>query len=111
MRLKKLLGICIQMKQGQMVFKIFLLENFPHYSSRGYNYNHIYLQTCQYAKLLEEDFITLILKKNSSAKVNIYKYISLCNIIYKMVANITVNWLKPILLSLVLVEQGAFVLG
>ena len=54
--------------------------------------------------------IILIPKKMNSQIPNDYRLISLCNTMYKIIAKILVNRLKLVLLSLLALEQGAFVL-
>ena len=54
-------------------------------------------------------FITLVTKKKSPKTVKEYRPLSLCNVCYKIVTKILVNWLKGVLSTLISQEQSAFV--
>lgn len=56
-------------------------------------------------------YITLISKVAYPKDMNDFRPCSLCNTIYKLVAKLLMNWLKPILPSIFSVEQGAFAKG
>lgn len=56
-------------------------------------------------------FIALIPKKKHVAKVEDFKLISLCNVIYKLVLKVVANRLKVILPHIISVFQSAFALG
>lgn len=58
-----------------------------------------------------ETFITLIIKVKSAKRVGEFRLISLCNVIYKIVAKSLANRLKKFLPSLISPQQCAFVLG
>ncbi|KAF7811300.1 reverse transcriptase [Senna tora] len=58
-----------------------------------------------------DTFISLIPKINNPTEINSFRPISLCNTVYKLVAKILVNRLKPIIPSLISFNQGAFVPG
>lgn len=59
---------------------------------------------------MNHTFITLILKKKTPEKVTDYRYISLCNVLYKIIAKVLVNRLKLILPHVISSTQSAFVL-
>lgn len=55
-------------------------------------------------------YIILIQKKKENlGEVMNYRLISLCNTLYKLVAKLIVNRLKPLIPNLVFVEHGVFV--
>ena len=56
-------------------------------------------------------FITLIPKIKNSKKVSNLKLISLCNIIYKLIAKVVANRLKKCLANSVPDSQSAFLSG
>ena len=56
-------------------------------------------------------FIVLIPNTSNPMRGNDYRPISFCNTVYKLVAKILANKLNPTLLSLVSIEQEAFVPG
>lgn len=55
--------------------------------------------------------IVLIPKKKESKELKDFRPISLCNVIYKVVAKCLVNHLRPILESIISQEQSAFIPG
>ena len=59
-------------------------------------------------KSINHTFITLIPKVNNPEKVSDFQYISLCNVIYKIVSKVIANRLKPMLNSIILETQSAF---
>ena len=60
---------------------------------------------------LNRTYIVLIPKIKNPIKVFDYKPISLCNVIYKIIANVLANRLKQILPQIISPTQSAFVLG
>ena len=56
-------------------------------------------------------FITLIPKIKNSKKVSNFKLISLCNIIYKLIAKVVANRLKKYLANSVPDSQSTFLSG
>lgn len=56
-------------------------------------------------------FISLIPKIKEAKKVRDYRSISLCNVLYKIVAKVLVDRLKPTLSKIISLTQSAFVLG
>lgn len=57
---------------------------------------------------LNQTLVTLIPKRNGVETLNSYRPISLCNNIYKVIAKVIVNRLRPFLDSLVSPLQTAF---
>ena len=62
-------------------------------------------------KALNKTFITLILKVSVPEEVTQFRLISLCNVTYKIITKIMVNRLKPLMNSLILPSQNAFIQG
>lgn len=58
---------------------------------------------------INRTFITLIPKVPNPISINDFHPISLCNVLYKIIAHVLVNRLRPILKSVILVFQNAFV--
>ena len=59
---------------------------------------------------LNQTNIALIPKTNSPTKMNEFQPISLCNVSYKIISKVLANRLKPILSTIILENQSAFVL-
>ena len=60
---------------------------------------------------LNETFIPLIPKIKNPKKVSDFRPISLCNVVYKLISKVVVNWLKQILPNIVSDSQSAFISG
>ena len=58
---------------------------------------------------LNEPFIAIIPKKNGSCNFNQFRFISLCNVFYKVIFKIIVSRLRPLLLCMIDPAQVAFV--
>ena len=58
-------------------------------------------------KSINHTFITLIPKVNNPEKVSDFQYISLCNVIYKIVSKVIANRLKRMLNSIILETRSA----
>ena len=75
----------------------------------------MWLQICfETGKLLHEfnnSFVVLIPQTQSLTSFNHYRPISLCNVIYKIIAKLLVSKLRPILHKLVSPCQSAFIPG
>jgi hypothetical protein len=56
-------------------------------------------------------FLALIPKEFGATSLDKFKYISLCNISYKIIDKIVANRLTLFLRSLILPKQGGFVVG
>jgi hypothetical protein len=56
-------------------------------------------------------FIALIPKEKEVNTTKRFRPISLCNVIYKIISKLIANRLKPLLKSIISLEQGGFVEG
>lgn len=59
--------------------------------------------------MLNDTFITLIPKTKNPKSMVDFRLISLCNLVYKILSKVLVNYIKPILNCLIGEEQSAFV--
>lgn len=62
-------------------------------------------------KALNTSFIALIPKQEAAQTPNKFRPIALCNVVYKIISKVVANRLKPLLPSLVSVEQSRYVEG
>lgn len=62
-------------------------------------------------KALNATFLALIPKKEGANSLNLFRPISLCNMMYKIITKVIVERLKPWLGNLISKEQGGFVTG
>jgi len=60
---------------------------------------------------LNHTYVTLIPKKHKPIEINDFHPISLCNVLYKLVAKVITNRLKEILPEIISQSQSAFMLG
>ena len=60
---------------------------------------------------LNETFICLIPKVASPQKISVFRPLSLCNVVYKIISKVPTNRLKKILEEVIDESQSAFVLG
>lgn len=70
--------------------------------------NHFFL-TIEMPKQWKDSSIVLLPKKANLTIPTNYYPISLCNMIYKIVAKILIDWLKVILPQLISQKQGALI--
>lgn len=66
------------------------------------------------ARVVEElsyTFLSLIPKAERPAYFGDFKPISLCNVLYKVIAKVIMNRLKPLLKYIIFEEKNGFVLG
>eukprot|EP00253_Pinus_taeda_P004728 PITA_04728 len=62
-------------------------------------------------KVLNTSFVSLIPKQDNAQTPDRFRPIALCNVVYKIISKVVANRLKPLLLSLVSVEQSGYVEG
>lgn len=62
-------------------------------------------------RALNTTFLVLIPKKEGADKLEFFRPITLCNVVYKIITKLIVERLKPCLLVLISEEQGGFVAG
>ena len=67
------------------------------------------LNSGTFLRSINHTFITLIPKVANPKTVAQFRPISLCNVIYKLLSKVLVNRLKPILNSIILEAQSAFI--
>lgn len=60
---------------------------------------------------MNQTFIVLVVKVSDITHLEIFRPISLCNIVYKILSKIVVNRMKPILKKAISPTQNKFVLG
>ena len=60
-------------------------------------------------KSINHTFITLIPKVNNLERVSDFRPISPCNVIYKIISKVIAKRLKPLLDSIILETQSAFI--
>ncbi len=62
-------------------------------------------------KSLNSTFLALIPKKEGADKLDQFRPIALCNVVFKIITKLIAERLKPFLSSLISTEQGGFVEG
>lgn len=62
-------------------------------------------------KVLKTSFISLIPKQDNAQNPDRFRPIALCNVVYKIISKVVANRLKPLLPTLVSVEQSGYVEG
>lgn len=62
-------------------------------------------------KALNTSFIALIPKQESAQTPDRFRPIALCNVVYKIISKVVANRLKPLLPTLVSMEQSRYVEG
>ena len=62
-------------------------------------------------KVLNTSFISLIPKQDNAQTPDRFRPIALCNVVYKIISKVIANRLKPLLPTLVSVEQSGYVEG
>nr|GEY40136.1 hypothetical protein [Tanacetum cinerariifolium] len=72
---------------------------------------HDYFANGKLIKEINHTIISLVLKVSTPARINDYRPISCCNVLYKCITKIIANRIKGDLGNLVYINQSAFVLG
>eukprot|EP00253_Pinus_taeda_P008198 PITA_08198 len=62
-------------------------------------------------KVLNTSFISLIPKQDNAQTLDRFRPIAICNVVYKIISKVVANRLKPLLPTLVSVEQSGYVEG
>lgn len=62
-------------------------------------------------KSLNSTFLVLIPKKEEANRLDQFRAIALCNVVYKIITKLIIERLKPLLGSLISTKQGGFVEG
>ena len=62
-------------------------------------------------KAFNTTFLSLIPKETGADHPYKFRPIALCNMVYKIISKVIANWLKPLLPSLIYLEQYCFVEG
>ena len=65
----------------------------------------------QMLKSLNSTFLALIPKKEEVNRLDQFRPITLCNVVYKVITKLVAERLKPLLGSLISAEQGGYVEG
>ena len=76
-----------------------------------FNIVHAFFHSSSLLKPLNHTFITLVPKTPFPENINQFRPISLCDVIYKIIAKILVNRLKPFMDHLITPYQNAFIRG
>lgn len=69
------------------------------------------LKNKQMLKSLNSTFLALIPKKEGANRMDQFRPIALCNVVYKIITKLIAKRLKPLLGALISTEQGGFVEG
>lgn len=71
----------------------------------------VFLNTGIFDAKINATFIALIPKASPSTKVTDFRPISLCNVLYKLIAKVLANQLKKVLPNIISLNQSAFIHG
>ena len=69
------------------------------------------LNDCQLPEGMNSTLIVMILKKSRQERISELRLISLCNVVYKIMAKVLANRLKKVLPLVISKSQSSFVLG